>query len=201
MSTQDLILTVLGTMAVLTGVLFSRDLIVTLLGTLIGVLAAFRLDRAWEHRQSKQRYGQYLDACRYDLGSLIGICKRVKDQVNESGTNIMEIDAQVLDGLLKDPILHEYGSHGFIVALRCVSQFIAVNRNLMSHYRLTAAVGRPLTSQGVADTQNRMDQLVRVIEYVEALIDAELTKLKLGVVKTNQDEEILSQLQKVLRNE
>lgn len=41
----------------------TQELLVTLLGTLIGVFAAFRLDRAWERRQSKQQYGQYLDAC------------------------------------------------------------------------------------------------------------------------------------------
>ena len=35
----------------------TQELLVTLLGTLIGVFAAFRLDRAWERRQSKQQYG------------------------------------------------------------------------------------------------------------------------------------------------
>jgi uncharacterized membrane protein YccC len=49
-----------------------RDLIITLLGTLAGVLVAFWLDRLWERRQSKQRYRQHLDACRYDLGQCSG---------------------------------------------------------------------------------------------------------------------------------
>jgi hypothetical protein len=178
-----------------------QDLLVTLIGTLIGVLAAFRLDRAWEHRQSKQRYGQYLDACRYDLANLHGICMAIKQQVSTSSTIMLKIQAPVVDALLRDPILHEYGSHAFVVALRSTSGFIATTKNIMNHYRLTAAAGRSLTPTGVADTQGRMGQLVRVIEYVQGLVDTELKALKLGVVTTKEDEEILVKLRKILRDE
>ena len=179
----------------------TQELLVTLLGTLIGVLAAFRLDRTWERRQSKQQYGQYLDACRYDLGNLHAICVRIKEQVSVGSTNMMQIEAPALEVLLTTPILHEHGAHGLIVALRSLSGFINTISNIMNHYRLASAVGRPLTQQGVTDTQNRMEQLVRVIEYVQGLIDAELKRLNLGVVRTKDDKEILDGLAKILRNE
>jgi uncharacterized membrane protein YccC len=179
----------------------TQELLVTLLGTLIGVFAAFRLDRAWERRQSKQQYGQYLDSCRYDLGNLRAICRRIKEQVSVGNTNMMQIEAPALEALLTNPILHEHGPHGLIVALRSLSGFINTISNIMNHYRLASAFGRPLTQQGVNDTQNRMNQLVRVIEYIQGLIDAELDRLRLGVVRTKEDNEILDGLTKVLRNE
>jgi hypothetical protein len=178
-----------------------QELFVTLIGTLFGVLAAFRLERAWERYKSKREYGQYLDACRYDLGNLHAICVGIREQVAVGNTNMMEIKAPVLEALLTNPILHDHGPHGLIMALRSASGFINTVSNIMNHYRLISAFGRTLTQQGVTDTQNRMNQLVRVIEYIQGLIDAELKKLGLGVVTTSEDREILDGLTRVLRNE
>lgn len=87
---------------------------------------------------------------------------------------MMEIEAPALEALLTNPILHEHGPYGLIVALRSLSGFINTISNLMNHYRLASFFGRPLTQEGVHDTQNRMNQLVGVIEYIQDLIDAEL---------------------------
>ena len=136
------------------------DLGITLLGTLAGVLIAFRLDRAWEGRQSKQLYGCQLDACRHDLANLHAVCRKIHDQAAVGSTNILEVEAPALQALLASPNLHEHGPHGFVVALTSLSGFIVASRNMMNHYRAAAAMGHGLTEHGVVDTRNRMTQLV-----------------------------------------
>ncbi len=71
----------------------------------------------------------------------------------------------------------------------------------MNHYRTAAAIGHGLTEQGVVDTRNRMTQLVRVIDYVQTLIDGELRRLRLGVVRTPYDDQVLEEIVKILRSE
>ena len=100
---------------------------------------------------------------------------------------MLEIHAPAVEALLRDPILHEYGTHAFIVTLRLSFGFIAISRNMMEHYRLAAASSNSVTPQGVTDTKNRMLHLVVVIEHVQGLIDAELKKLKFGVVRTSEE--------------
>lgn len=178
-----------------------HNLAITLLGTLAGVLIAFRLDRAWERRQSKQIYGCQLDACRYDLANLRSLCGKIRDQVAVGSTNILEIKAPGLKALLASPNLHEHGTHGFIVALTSLSGFIAASRNMISHYRTAAAMGHGLTDQGVVDTGNRMTELMRVVEYVQTLIDGELQRLCLGVARTPHDAQVLDEMAKALRGE
>jgi hypothetical protein len=104
-----------------------------------------------------------LDATRYDLALLRSSCVRIKEQVSAGITIMIGIQAPVLDALLGDPILHEYGSHGFIMALRYVSIPIATASNAMDHHRLSAAVRGSLTPGEVADAQDRIDDLIRVI--------------------------------------
>ena len=64
-----------------------------------------------------------------------------------------------------------------------------------------SVVGRAMTPKGVADTQRRMDYLMLLIEYVQTLIDAELKGLKLGVLRTNEDQVILDELASLGRTE
>ena len=50
----------------------------------------------------------------------------------------MQIEAPALEALLTNPILHEHGPHGLIVALRSLSGFINTISNIMNHYRLAS---------------------------------------------------------------
>jgi hypothetical protein len=172
---------------------------VTLVGTLVGVLLAFRLDRAWERHRSRQLYCQQLNSCRYDLSSLRAICSKIQGQVAVGSTNILEVEAPALRSLLASPNLQEHCPHGLVVVLTAVSAFIAATGNIMAHYRLASATGGALTEQGVADTRDRMGQLVRGIEYVQHLIDEELKRFRVGVVKTSEDTEMVDGLTKALR--
>ena len=55
--------------------------------------------------------------------------------------------------------------------------------------------------KGVSDTRDRMAQLLRGIEYVQYLIDEELKRLRVGVVKTSKDTEMVDGLTKALRGD
>lgn len=147
---------------------------VALVGTLIGVLLAFRLNRAWERHQSRKLYCQQLNVCRYDLGNLHAVCRRIKDQVAVGGTNILEVEAPALRAILASPNLQEHCPHGLVTVLTAVSGFISATGNIMTHYRLAAATGGALTDKGVGDTRDRMTRLLRGIEYVQHLIDQEI---------------------------
>jgi len=177
------------------------NLAITLIGTMIGVLLAFRLDRAWERRQSRQLYCQQLNACRYDLASLHAVCLRLQNQVAVGSTNILEVETPALRALLVSPNLQEHCPHGLVVVLTAVSALIAATGNIMAHYRLASATGGALTEQGVADTRDRMGQLLRGIEYVQHLIDEELGRFRVGVVKTSEDTDIAEDFAKALRGD
>jgi len=174
---------------------------VTLVGTLLGVLVAFRLDRIWERHQSKQLYCQQLNACRYDLANLHAICSKVKDQVAEGSTNILEVEAPALRAILASPNLQEHCPHGLVVVLTAVSTLISATANIMTHYRLAAATGGVLTEKGVSDTRDRMVQLLRGLEYAQRVIDLELQRFRLGVVKTSEDTQMTDGFAKALRGD
>lgn len=174
---------------------------VTLIGTMVGVLLAFRLDRAWERRQSRQLYCQQLNACRYDLGNLGAICSRIQDQVAVGSTNILEVEAPALRAILASPNLQEHCPHGLVVVLTAVSTLISATENIMTHYRLAAATGGALTEKGVADTRDRMVQLLRGLEYAQRVIDLELQRSRLGVVKTSEDTQMVDGFAKALRGD
>jgi hypothetical protein len=178
-----------------------ENLAVTLIGTLVGVLVAFRLDRMWERRQSKQLYCQQLNACRYDLGSLSAICSKIRDQVAVGSTNILELEAPALRAVLNSPNLQEHCPHGLEVVFTAVSALIAATANVMSQYRLAAPTGDAITGQGVADTRDRMAQLMRGLEYAQHLIDQELQRFHVGVVKTSKDTEMMDAFAKALRGD
>ena len=69
----------------------------------------------------------------------------------------------------------------------------------MTQYRLAAATGGALTEKGVADTRNRVVQLLRGLESVQRVIDLELQRFRLGVVKTSKDTETMDGFAKALR--
>jgi hypothetical protein len=174
---------------------------VTLVGTLLGVFVAFRLDRIWERRQSRQLYCQQLNACRYDLGNLHAVCRRIKDQVAVASTNILEVEAPALRAILASPILQEHCPHGLVVVLTAVSALIAATSNVMSQYRLAAAAGGAMTERGVTDTRDRMAQLLRGLEYAQHLIDQELQRFRVGVFKTSEDTQMMDGFAKALRGD
>jgi len=174
---------------------------VALVGTFVGVLVAFRLDRMWERRQSRQLYCQQLNACRYDLGNLRAICSRIQDQVAVGSTNILEVEAPALRAVLASPNLQEHGPHGLVVVFTALSALIAATENVMTQYRLAAAAGGAITEKGVADTRNRIAQLLRGIEYVQHLIDKELKRFRVGVAKTSEDTEIMDGFAGALRGD
>ncbi len=174
---------------------------VALVGTLVGVLVAFRLDRILERRQSSQLYCQQLNACRYDLGNLHAVCGRIKDQVAVGSTNILEVEAPALRAILASPNLQEHCPHGLVTVLTAVSGFISATANIMTHYRLAAATGGALTEKGVADTRDRMVQLLRGLEYAQRVIDLELQRFCLGVVKTSEDTQMVDGFAKALRGD
>lgn len=174
---------------------------VTLIGTMVGVLLAFRLDRAWERRQSRQLYCQQLNACRYDLASLHSLCRRIENQVAVGSTNILEVEAPALRAVLASPNLQEHCPHGLVVVLTAVSALIAATANVMTQYRLAAATGGGITEGGAADTRDRMAQLVRGLEYAQRLIDEKLKRFRVGVAKTSEDTEIMEGFAKALRGD
>lgn len=177
------------------------NLAVTLVGTLVGVLLAFRLDRMWERRQSRQRYCQQLNACRYDLASLHAVCLRIQNQVAVGSTNILEVEAPALRAVLASPNLQEHCPHGLVVVFTAVSALIAATANVMTQYRLATAAGGAITGQGVSDTRDRMAQLLRGLEYAQRLIDQELQRFRVGVVKTSEDTEMMDGFGKALRGD
>ena len=71
----------------------------------------------------------------------------------------------------------------------------------MTHYRLAAATGGALTEKGVADTRDRMAQLLRGLEYAQRQIDKEFQRFRVGVVKTSEDTEMLDGFAKALRGD
>ena len=174
---------------------------VTLVGTFVGVLVAFRLDRMWERHQSSRVYCQQLNACRYDLASLHDVCRRIQDQVAVGSTNILEVEAPALRAILAGPNLQEHCPHGLVVVLTAVSTLISATENIMTHYRLAAATGGALTEKGVADTRDRMVQLLRGLEYAQRVIDLELQRFRLGVVKTSEDTEMMDGFAKAFRSD
>ena len=155
----------------------------------------------WERRQSRQLYCQQLNACRYDLGNLHAVCRRIKDQVAVGSTNILEVEAPALRAILASPNLQEHCPHGLVVVLTAVSTLISATENIMTHYRLAAATGGALTEKGVADTRDRMVQLLRGPEYAQRVIDLELQRFRLGVVKTSEDTEMMDGFAKALRGD
>ena len=177
------------------------NLAVTLVGTLVGVLVAFRLDRMWEHRQSRLLYCQQLNACRYDLANLHALCHKIQDQVVVGSTNILELEAPALRAVLASPNLQEHCPHGLVVVLTAVSALIAATANVMTQYRLAAAAGGGITERGAADTRDRMVQLVRGLEYAQRLIDQELQRFRVGVVKTSEDTKMMDGFAKALRGD
>lgn len=174
---------------------------VTLVGTLVGVLVAFRLDRMSQRHQSKRLYCQQLNACRYDLASLHSLCRRIENQVALGSTNILEVEAPVLRAVLASPNLQEHCPHGLVVVLTSVYALIAATANVMTQYRLAAAAGGGITQGGATDTRDRMAQLVRGLEYAQRLIDQELQRFRVGVVKTSEDTKMRDGLAKALRGE
>ncbi len=172
---------------------------VTLVGTLVGVLLAFRLDRAWEHHRSRQLYCQQLTACRYDLASLHAICSKIQGQVRVGSTNILEVEAPALRALLVSPNLQEHCPHGLVVVLTAPSALIAATANVMTQYRLAAAGGGGITERGAADTRVRMAQLVRGLEYAQHLIDQDLRRFRVSVLRTSEDTEMMDGFTKALR--
>jgi uncharacterized membrane protein YccC len=174
---------------------------VSLIGTMVGVLLAFRLNRAWESRQSGRLYCQQLNACRYDLASLRSILSKIQDQVAVGSTNILEVEAPALRALLASPNLQEHCPHGFAVVLTAVSALITTTGNVMTQYRLAATTGGTLTAQGVADIRNRTAQLIRGLDYIQQLIDQELRRFRVGVAKTTEDTEKMDGFAKALRGD
>jgi hypothetical protein len=126
------------------------------------------------------------------------ICKQIETLVTGAGTNILSIKAPALEALLLNPVLHEHAPHGLIMALTTISTIINTNQTMMEHCR---HMGRQLVKQEVEDIQNRMTQLVRVIEYVLTLIDAELNRFCPSDVRTKEDKEMVEGLTKILRGD
>lgn len=168
---------------------------------MVGVLLAFRLNRSWESRQSGHLYCQQLNACRYDLASLHSILSKIQDQVAVGSTNILEIEAPALRALLASPTLQEHCPHGLAVVLTAVSALITATGNVMTQYRLAAAAGGSITEQGVANTRDRIAQLLRGLEYTQRQIDQELKRFRVGVAKTSKDTEMMDGLAKALRGD
>lgn len=88
-----------------------------------------------------------------------------------------------------------------MVVFTALSALIAATGNVTAQHRLAAAAGAVFTRQGVADTQNRMSELLRGIEYVQRLIDEELKRFRVGVIKTSQDTDIMDGFAKALRGD
>src|SRR5262245_38519591 len=90
--------------------------VITLVATLVGVLAAFSLDRALSRQIETERYAAELDAARGELATLVTSAKRIRIQIENRQAMIEEFQAPVMvSALLQSSRFRLRASYGLVV--------------------------------------------------------------------------------------
>lgn len=170
-----------------------RDPLLGFVATMLGVLAAFALDRFWEGRTLTLRYAQHLDGSNYDLANLHAICGRVIDQLAPQTVPVVQFDAPAVRSMLESHLFVERAGHGLLAVFVSLRTFIDAHRAALDDFRQRggqAAMVEPL--------RQRTLDLRELISFAQNLLDEEKKRIGFATVQTPRDRERLDRLHAVL---
>ncbi len=164
-----------------------------LAATLFGVFIAFRLERWWERRRAREQYAQALNAVRYKSASLFARCTQALEAIQANGgISSYELEAPVLRAFLANPLLQEYGPYRLSILLGSVAAFVGAARNSLDFFRRQLGLGgTPILAVHLLPLTRHLTRLRTGIEHAQALMDAELHRLRRGVRKTPEDQQVI----------
>jgi hypothetical protein len=171
--------------------------VVNLVGTLLGVLAAFALEDRIRRRGQRERYAEALQTCGLELAGLLVTCRRIQSQFSPDTYLIDDLNRPAaIAMLLQSPGLHQYGTYVLRAALTSLAPSIDAVRPRIEICRQPTRRVEDLT-RGAAAT----GQLIRLLRFVVARIEAELRRLGVDTTVRAEDRAAMEELRGVLRSE
>lgn len=174
------------------GFVSSREFLAGLVATLVGVLAAFRLERRRERLRAREQYARHLSVVWYESEQLRAVCEEALVGFAQTGAiTTYEMDAPALRGLVSGPELQEHAPHGLAVVLISLVAVVGRTRNGVDYYRrLLASAGGASVALSAAQAARLTKHLTRLragIESAQGVLDAELARLGRDVMQTKED--------------
>lgn len=180
---------------IVTGLLAGREFWAGLVATLIGVVAAFELERWRDRRHAREQYARHLSAVRYESAQLHAICEGALAGLAQGAITNYEIDSPALRGLVSGPELQEHASHGLAMVLISLLAVAGRTRNGVDYYRrlLVSGAGASiaLPAAQIARLTKHLTRLQDGIEIVQGVLDEELKRLRRGVKETAEDKAVI----------
>lgn len=169
--------------------------LISLTATLLGVLIAFALNGWIERRRSREEYAQELDACFYELSSLLTICDRLAKQVGNGDYVIDELNRpSAIAALVQNPRLREYGSYPLTLALTSIRPSVDTIRPLLEICRTPQRRPGQMT-----DAVARVVRLKRLVEFTQVRIEEDVKRLGFGTVISAEERALVERLKDILR--
>lgn len=172
-----------------------RAAALNLVGTLLGVLAAFGLQRITVRHRARDVWAEQVAACIYSLANAHTITRKLRASVKPGSRFIMPIAAPALQTALNNPLLHEHTSPGVVHVLT------ATDTLLRSLSRAVDVTGMVLTDEAASDLRSRADILVRVIECAQGVLEQELGRLGRSLFQTDEDRVMIARLERAVKRD
>lgn len=172
------------------------DLVVTLIGTFVGVFFAFWLDRRQQESNAKKRYGDTLNAARRDLANLSSLLRELSRCLipGRGWATMPPLEAPVVDAVRTDAAFYDQAPHGLVMCLTVLPTLCGRLRNELDHAKL-------VTAPDYAQLTRRASEVIRVIDYTQAVLDKEVNRLQQPVISRPEDRQIIEGLERAIRGE
>lgn len=165
----------------------------SLVATLVGVLAAFELERWRDRRLSQEQYARHVSAVRDESARLHAICQQALAAIPHGGLTSYEVDAPALRSLVSGPALQEHAPYDVAVVLGSLLTFVGAASNSLDHYRrLVGPGGTPMLAAHLAPLTDHLTRLQKGIENAQGLMDQELQRLRRGVTRSDEDRKAIA---------
>jgi len=169
--------------------------------TFFGVFLSFWIERSRSRKKEKDEFGRMLQGMLIESANNNGIANNIEKYVQVESTPAFQFNTDVLQLAIASPLFHRWADYSLVKTITIVRLNLQTTNNHLSFYRQASAGGSGITSRGVKDLQIRADTIKKVIAVLQNILDKELPKLGLAIVKDSGSENVDNQLKEIFRSE
>jgi hypothetical protein len=168
--------------------------VITLVATLVGVLAAFSLERALGRQMETERFAAELDAARGELAALVTSARRIRIQIENRQAMIEEFQApSIVIALLQSSRFRLRASYSLVV---CTTTIPSLADSLNVKIR---ECRKAPTAVNVSLMRAELSVVEKAAELVAEAIDDELRKVGIAAKVTQEERQQIANFRETLR--
>ncbi len=166
--------------------------------TFFGVFISFWVERRRREAEDKKQFGHILQSVLVETERNYATLNHIKKTVSPGGACPESVFTDALQAALSDPLFHRWADPGLITAASFMRSQLAAINNLLSGYRVTAALGTGMTEGDARGLRLSVEVALECIPVIQEVLRKTMSEHGADIITNGRSKEIRDRLGKIV---